>query len=121
VTQSKTRTPIDSNFYYLKAAFLLITYKPYTTARSLPFFTNTARNTNTNMKKAMKQRDKSSEDRAEKALLVQELHGGLSRRYENHKVEIEALWRSFDTEQRTIYLTTPSLRPEDLDHSKTGK
>ncbi|KAH6853270.1 hypothetical protein B0I37DRAFT_394415 [Chaetomium sp. MPI-CAGE-AT-0009] len=34
-------------------------------------------------------------------MLLQELNGDLVRRYQKHKVEIETLWRSFNTEQRT--------------------
>ena len=123
MTRSRTRAPIDSDFYFPKVAFILIkciqtpNYHTITSQLHRP----QPKNTSTKMKRVMKRKATSPEERAEQALLTQELHGDLSRRYQKHKLEIEALWRSFDTEQRIICLTTPPLRREDLHHSKAGK
>lgn len=121
--RSRTRAPIDSNFYFPKVAFVLIKCiqtPNYHTIISL-LHRPQPENTNTKMKRVMKRKATCPEERAEQASLIQELHGDLSRRYQKHELEIEALWRSFDTEQRIICLTTPPLRREDLDHSKAGK
>ncbi|KAH6651245.1 hypothetical protein F5144DRAFT_638983 [Chaetomium tenue] len=47
--------------------------------------------------------------------VTKEFHVDLSRRYQKHKVEMETLWRSFDTAQRTNCLTTPPFSALDFE------